>query len=115
MCARPVSRLLWCAPLSERGVVQQWGSKSWQWHVRPSVSSGAGVWSKCGSGSSGICICICICTCICIIRCICMCICICMHVYVVCSSRAYTTCICICKTSRYIHSYISTSVHTVSI
>ena len=71
MCARPASRLLWCAPLSERGVVQHWGSKSWQWHVRASVSSGVGVWSKCSSGSGT-----CICTCICIIRCICMCICI---------------------------------------
>ena len=37
MCARPASRLLWCAPLSERGVVQHWGSKSWQWHVRASA------------------------------------------------------------------------------
>ena len=44
-CARPASRLLWCARLSERGVVQHWGSKSWQWHVRASVSSGVGVWS----------------------------------------------------------------------
>ena len=71
MCARPASRLLWCARLSERGVVQHWGSKSWQWHVRASVSSGVGVWSKCSSGSGT-----CICTCICIIRCICMCICL---------------------------------------
>ena len=37
MCARPASRLLWCARLSERGVVQHWGSKSWQWHVRASA------------------------------------------------------------------------------
>jgi hypothetical protein len=43
MCACPASCLLWCARLSERGVVQHWGSKSWQWHVRASVSGGVGV------------------------------------------------------------------------
>ena len=31
MCARPVPRLLWCAPSSERGAVQHRGSKSWRW------------------------------------------------------------------------------------
>ena len=31
MCSHQVARLLWCAPSSERGVVQHWGSKSWQW------------------------------------------------------------------------------------
>ena len=30
MCARLVPRLLWCAPLSERGAVQHRSSKSWQ-------------------------------------------------------------------------------------
>ena len=34
MCAHLVPRLLWCAPLSERGVVQHRGSKSWQQHER---------------------------------------------------------------------------------
>ena len=29
MCSRLAARLLWCAPLSERGVVQRRGSKSW--------------------------------------------------------------------------------------
>ena len=34
MCAHLVPRLLWCAPLSEKGVVQDWGSKSWRQRER---------------------------------------------------------------------------------
>ena len=37
MYSRPVARLLWCAPSSERGVVQHWGNKSWQCNVRVAV------------------------------------------------------------------------------
>ena len=39
MYSRPVARLLWCAPSSERGVVQHWGNKSWQCSVRVAVGT----------------------------------------------------------------------------
>ena len=48
MCSHPVPRLLCCAPLSERGVVQDWGSKtkSWRWGVRAFASCGVWCWSQ---------------------------------------------------------------------
>ena len=39
MYSRLVARLLWCAPLSERGVVQHWGNTSWQCSVRVTVGT----------------------------------------------------------------------------
>ena len=42
MCSHQVARLLWCAPSSERGVVQHWGSKSWQWQRPWQLAEGSG-------------------------------------------------------------------------
>ena len=54
MCSHPVSRVLCCAPLSERGVVQDWGSKSWRWRVRAFASCGVWCWSQLWQALAGI-------------------------------------------------------------